>query len=62
MMNVVFVHRKEGKRIRKFDASEIIEKFSNYVFGEQKIEELHLSKFGSTGGEVYYQSERVLSI
>lgn len=60
-MNVAFAKRKEGKRMKKFDASAIMEKFSNYNFGEQKISELHLSRFATTGG-VYYQSAAVLNI
>jgi len=62
IMNVVFVRRgKGGKAVRTFDATNIIDEFGNYEFGEQIIKELHLSKFGSSFAN-YYHNDGVLNI
>lgn len=62
MMNIVFNKRITGKRTKKFDASGIVEKFSNYNFGYQKIDQIHLSRFERTGEFSYYQSDEILNV
>lgn len=61
-MNAVFVKRITKKRCKKFDASGIVEKFPNYEFGDQKFDEIHLSRFERTGEFTYYQNDGVLKI
>lgn len=66
MMNVVFVNRQtrqtKKRGPKKFDASSIVEKFANFEFGEQKFEEIHLSRFGGSGEGAYYEAETVLNV
>lgn len=62
MMNVVFAKRITGNRCKNFDASSIVDKYSNYEFGDQTIDEIHLSRFERTGECTYYQPEEILKL
>lgn len=62
MMNVVFVKRITGNRVKKFDASGIVEAFTNYKFGDQNIDAIHLSRLERTGEFTYYESDGILNV
>lgn len=61
-LHVTFMNTFFAKKIRNFDASGVIEKFSNCDFGVQEIKEIHLSDVGTKNESGYYKADGILQI
>lgn len=62
-MNSLFRQSKFGKAEREsFDATYILEKYKDFIFGETDLKDVHLSIRLTTDSNKYYKSETVVTL
>lgn len=62
LINTRFASGVEEENDRKFDARTVLEKYANYEFGSQNINEIHLSMRYTTSTDGFYEASYRLKL